>query len=100
MESNTLKTIQTLAKVGRVISKVIFILCIVGFCLCICGIISLAAGARDLKIGGVTLQSMIQDETGASMGTLYASAAIGAVLFAAECVLAKFSEHYFKRELG
>ena len=100
METNTLGIIQTLAKIGRVISKVIFIICLVCFCLCICGIISLAAGAQKIDIGGVTISGMIEDEAGVSVGTMYAGMTVAAILLAAECVLAKFSEHYFNRELG
>ena len=44
MENNskTLQTIQTLCKVGRILSKIAFIICIVGAALCVAGIISLA----------------------------------------------------------
>lgn len=48
----TLITIQTLAKIGKILSKIIFICCIVGFCGCIVGIVSLAIGAESLKLGG------------------------------------------------
>ncbi len=38
---STLKTIQTLSKIGRILSKTVYICCVVGFCGCIVGIISL-----------------------------------------------------------
>ena len=97
---NTLKTIQTLAKIGKVFSKIIFVCCIVGFCGCIVGIVSLAIGAEAFKLGGVTVHSMIENEAGMNMPTLYASMAVGLIFCAAEAVLCKFAEIYFKNELA
>ncbi len=97
----SLKTIQTLFKIGKVISEIIFICCIVCFCLCAAGIVSTALGVDGLKIGGVTLKSFIQDETASvSTGTIFANLAAGAVVCAGEAVLSKFAHHYFKRELA
>lgn len=96
----TLKTIQTLAKIGRILSKIIFILSIVGFCGCLAGLISLAVGFTAIQIGGVTLHSIIENKAGLTMGTLYAAMTGGMILCAAEAVLSKFAEHYFKRELA
>ena len=98
--NNTLKTIQTLAKVGKILSKIIFVCCIVGFCGCIAGIVSLALGAETFKLGGVTVHSMIENKAGMNLPTLYASMAVGALFCAAEAVLCKFSENYFKNELA
>ena len=52
---NTLKTIQTLSKIGKILSKIVFICCVVAFCGCIATIISLAFGAETLRIGGLLL---------------------------------------------
>ncbi|MBR0163022.1 MAG: hypothetical protein IJQ02_17355 [Oscillospiraceae bacterium] len=98
--NNTLKTIQTLAKVGRILSKIIFVCCIVGFCGCIVGIVSLAIGAETFKLGGVTVHSMIENKAGMNLPTLYASMAVGLLFCAAEAVLCKFAEIYFKNELA
>jgi len=95
----TLKTIQVLAKVGRILSKIIFILCIVGFCGCIVGILGLALGLESLKIGDVTIHGLIEEKAEITMPTLYAAMAVGIVYCAAEAVLCKFSETYFKNEL-
>ena len=97
---NTLKTIQTLAKIGKVFSKIIFVCCIVGFCSCVVGIVSLALGAETFKLGGVTIHSMIENEAGMSLPTLYASMAVGLLFCGAEAVLCKFAEAYFKHELA
>ena len=96
----TLKTIQTLSKIGKILSKIMFIFCIVGFCGCIVGILSMALGAPTLKFGGVTLESILNTEAEVTVGTVYAAMAAGMILCAGEAVLAKFAEHYFKREFA
>ena len=96
----TLNTIQTLSKIGKVLSKMVFIFCVIGFCGCIVGILSMALGAPTLKFGGVTLKSILNTEAEVTVGTVYAAMAAGMILCAGEAVLAKFAEHYFKRELA
>lgn len=96
----TLNNIQKLSKIGKVLSKIVFIFCIVGFCGCIVGILSMALGAPPLKIGGVTLKSILNTEAKVTIGAVYAAMATGMILCAGEAVLAKFAEHYFKRELA
>ena len=91
---NTIITIQTLAKIGKVFSKIIFIFCIVGFCGCIVGIVGLALGADSFKLGGVTFRSIIENDAGLS------PMAVGLLFCAAEAVLCKFAEAYFKHELA
>ena len=95
----TLKTIQTLSKIGKIISKIMFICCIVGFCVCIVGIIDLSLGTPVLKLGGVTLESVLQNKADVTPGTMYASVAAAAILCVGEGVLAKFAVRYFDREL-
>lgn len=96
----TLNIIQKLSKIGKVLSKIMFIFCIIGFCGCIVGIFSMALGAETLKFGGVTLESILNTEAEVTIGTVYAAMAAGMILCAGEAVLAKFAEHYFKRELA
>lgn len=96
----TLKAIQVLSKIGKIISTVIFILCIVGFCGCLLGIIGLAAGFAILKFGGITLHNIIEVKANMSMGTLYTILSVSMLYCAGEAVLCKFSEHYFRRELN
>lgn len=95
----TLKIIQTLAKIVQIVSKIVFICCIVGASGCVLGIISLACGLEGIKIGGVTLKNIIQNEAGYSVGTLYTQMAASVFLCAGEGVSAKFAEVCFKREL-
>lgn len=96
----TLKVIQTLAKIGKILSKIVFICCIVGACGCVVGIISLAAGVEALKFGGVELKNILQNEAGVSASSLYCYMAASIFLCAGEGVVAKFAEIYFKNELS
>ena len=96
----TLNTIQTLSRIGKVISTIIFVCCIVGFFGCIVGIICMALGMEAVKLGGVTLKGMVESESGMTTGNIYAAMACGAVLCAGEALLAKFAERYFTRELA
>ena len=98
---NTLKTIQVLARIGKILSKIVFICCIVGACGCAAGIVSFALmGEAPLKLGGVTIHSMIENSAGMSIPALYAAMAVGMVFCIAEAVLSKFAEIYFKNELA
>lgn len=96
----TLNVIQKLSKIGKVLSKIMFIFCIVGFCGCIAGILSMALGAPTLKFGDVTLEGILNTEAEVTIGTVYAAMVAGMILCVGEAVLAKFAEHYFKRELA
>lgn len=95
----TLKAIQTISKICKIVSKVLFVLCIVGFCGCVTGVIALAACAETITIDGVTFSVFLYDNTKTSVGTMYSYMAVGMIACAAEAVLAKFAEHYFNREL-
>ena len=97
--SKTLKTIQTLAKIGKIFCKIIFICCIIGFCGCVIGIVSLGLGVESFKLGGVSIHSMIESSAGMSQPTLCAYMAVGAVMCAAEAVLCIFAQAYFTKEL-
>lgn len=96
----TLKTIQVLSKIGKILSKIVFIFSIIGFCGCAAGIISLAVGAETLKIGDVTIEGLIMNNSGYSIGTMYASMSAIMILCAGKAILAKFAECYFKSELA
>lgn len=98
---DTLKTIQVLARIGRILSKIVFICCIVGACGCAAGIASFALmGDTAFKLGGVTIHSMIENSAGISAPALYAAMTAGMVLCIAEAVLSRFAEIYFKNELA
>lgn len=97
---NSLKTIQVLAQIGRVLSKIVWIFCIVGAAGCLVGIASLAVGVDEvLKIGGVTIHGIIGYEAGINISSMYASMTVWMILCLGEIALALFAERYFKNEL-
>lgn len=100
MKTETLKTIQTLSNLGRILSKIAFVLSVVAFCLCFAGILSLAFFPESIKVGGVTIQGLVQASDTLTEGTLYATMAASAVMLAGEAVLAKLAEKYFRNELA
>ena len=93
---NSLKTIQTLSKIGKILCKIAFVFAVIGFCGCIVGMISLSVGGNILKLGGVTIHGIISENLDYAEGSL-----IGwLVVCAGEAVLAKYAELYFKNELA
>lgn len=98
---NTLAVIQVLAKVGKVLSTIVFVLAIVCGALCAAGIVSLAfIPAEGIQLGGTTLRGLVDQTAGVDTGKLYASMAAGIVLCVGEAVLAKLAQRYFKHELA
>lgn len=95
----SLKTIQTLAKIGKVFSKVIGIISIVAACLCAAGIVSLLLNIGTLQIGGITIHSIIENKAGISVNTLYAILSSSILLCVGEAILCRFAEKYFANEL-
>lgn len=95
----TLKTIQTLSKIGKIFCKVIFILCLIGAIGCAAGIVSLALVPEGLEIGNLTIKGLIEKSSDISVGACYAAMAVGIVYCAGEAVLCKIAEKYFKNEL-
>ncbi len=94
-----LQTIQTIVKIARIVCKVLFVCGIVGICLCVAGIISLALGAPTFKFGGVILESLVQNEAGTSVGSMYAAMAVTAIACVCAVILTRFAIRYFDREL-
>lgn len=95
----TLRTIQTLSKVGKILSTIVCICCIIGFGGCVLGILCVAAGEAVFIINGKSLNDILMETSEMNLDTLYISMAVGAILCAGEAVLAKFARHYFKREI-
>lgn len=97
----TLKTIQTLAKIGKILSKIAFILSLVGACLCVVGLICLPLGSGEiLKIGGVTLHGLLGVSAGEGIKIAAVALSGWLAICICEAVLAKFSERYFANELA
>ena len=69
---NSLKTIQTLSKIGKILCKIAFVFAVIGFCGCIVGMISLSVGRNILKLGGVTIHGIISENLDYAEGSLIA----------------------------
>lgn len=98
--SRSLKTIQTLSKVGRILSKIAMIASIVGGGLCLAGILSVAMGATDvLKWQGITIHGLIEEGSALTSRQQGGAMAAAGILCAAEAVIAGFASAYFRHEL-
>lgn len=95
----TLKIIQTLAKVGKILSKIVFICCIVGLCGCVIGILALVIGGSAAEASGTTLQALLQKETDISLGSVWAAIFVGIFLCIGELIVSKLALNYFEHEL-
>lgn len=101
MKSTTLEILQTVARVGKTLCRILFPLSVVGFCLCIAAIVSFATmGNEALVIGDIGIYGLIRQPEDMTVGTLYATLASGAVLCAGIAVLTKFIAHYLRGMLA
>ncbi len=96
----TLKTIQTLAEIGKVCSKWISICCIIGLCVCGVGALAVLVGADTLKLGGITLHSILETKADVSVGTVLAFLIVAASLCVGEYFVAREAYRYFENELN
>lgn len=97
--SKSLKTIQVLAKIGMIISKVMFILSVVCGIACFVALTALL-GVQELRLGGTDMMEWFMKESGASMEASYYSCVSGFIVCAAQAILCKFSQQYFTNELS
>lgn len=94
----TLHTIQTLAKIGKVISRIVYICAIVALCAGIAGLILLPLGAGAiLKYGGISLNDTLA--SGIGVGAVWAAVLTWTIRVAGEMVVARFAWRYFAGEL-
>ena len=96
--TKTLKTIQTIAKVGRIISKIVFIFSIIGAILCSIGVAALA-GTQNMEIEGPTVAGLIEKEAEIDFVTAVFSCVSAVIACIGSAVLAKFAVIYFTNEL-
>lgn len=65
---DTLKILQKLYRLGRILSKIAYVCTIVAACLCAAGIASFALGAGTLRLGGVKIRGLVRADTSLSEG--------------------------------
>lgn len=95
----TLDIIQTLCKIGKIISKIVYICCIVGIVGCAVGFVAVIIGGEIIKLGGMTLNSILQNEVQIGQGDVWAAIEIGLFLCLGEFFVARMSYRYFDNEL-
>jgi len=99
--SKTLSTIQKLARLGRVLSRIICVCCIVGGIGCLVGITTLIGLSHStVQIGGLTIHELIEKNAELSMGTLYTTMTVGMILCLFESILARYARCFFDCELS
>ena len=96
----TLKTIQTVSKIGKVLSKIVFILSLVGGIGCIVGLLCVAVIPDGIKLGGLTIRGIVEKDGTFSTASVMTKAAVGAILCAGEAVLSKIASNYFTHEVA
>ena len=97
----TLKTIQTLAKIGKILSCIAFIFACIGFGGSVVGALSAAfGGGFAIKLGGVTIYDLFGGARYSELEGVCAALLGWMIVCAGEAVVAKFAELYFKRELA
>lgn len=97
----TLNIIQTLAKIAKIFTKILYICCIVGIVGCIVGMISIPFGDTGIiKIGGVSVYGLIANKTGESLTPLYPTLVGALIICIGQMITAKYSEKYLTNELS
>lgn len=96
----TLNTIQTLSKIGKVLSKICYIFCLIGAIGCAVGLVSLPFADQGIfKIGGVSIHGLIVNRVGIDLTSLYPAITGAMIVCIGQTVTAKFAERYFSHEL-
>lgn len=97
----TLKTIQILSRLGKILSKIVFIGCAIGVAGCAVGMLSLpVAETGVIKIGGVSIHGLIVNRAGIELNSLYPLLIGGLIVCLGQAVTACFAERYFGHELA
>lgn len=95
----TIEIIQKTSMIGKILSKIVYICCIVGLIGCVVGIIGIIVGDHALSFRGLTLHTLIVEEGGESIGTVWAAIVSGIIICIGEFFVAKLSYNYFRNEL-
>ena len=95
--NKTLKTIQIFAKIGKVISTIVFIFSIIGAVITLIALSALI-GLKDIQLEGKTFVSLLE-ESGLNFVTAIFSLAVAFISCIGSAVVSKFAEIYFSNEL-
>ena len=95
----SLTTIQKLAKLGKILSTLIFVLSVFFFCFNTFQLVVFSIKGSAVLSNGAGLGGFTSTESSMTLKAGYGTLAIFLIVRAGDAVLAKFAEHYFKREL-
>ena len=96
----TLKTVQTVCKVCKIFAEIAFVMLVVIASVCAFAAIGIGAGSIDVfKIGGVSIIGEAMQQSAVTPEMMLAVLVSAAIVSAAEAVVAKFVNVYFKHEL-
>lgn len=98
--SKSLKTVQTICKVCKVLAEIAFVMFVVIVALMLVAAIFTGTGKMDalMSSGALVLDEMLQ-QTGVTQDYMVAEFVCLTIIIAAEAVVAKFINVYFKHEL-
>ena len=95
-KSKNCKILLTIAKIGKILSKVAFVLSIIGIIGCFVGLISNVFGSgKAFKIGGVTIYGLLADFDAYNVKSINITLVAWLIVCIGQAVLAKFAELYF-----
>ncbi|MCQ2449494.1 MAG: hypothetical protein MJ132_04825 [Clostridia bacterium] len=106
--SSSLKVIQTLAKIGKILSKIVYICCIIGMIGCLVGGICFACfgkgsvhiGSFEIKsFGDIQIHGLIEEDINLSVGAIYAAILTGFIASLGGFITSTFGVRYFKHQL-
>ena len=95
-KSKNYKILQTIAKIGKILSKVAFVFSIIGICGCFVGLLSNIFGSGKVFNGGVTIYGLLADFDAYNVKSISAALVAWLIVCVGEAVLAKFAELYFR----
>ena len=96
----SLTTIQKLAKLGKILSTLIFVLSVFFFCFNTFQLVVFSIKGSAVLSNGAGLGGFTSTESSMTLNSGYGTLAIFLIVRAGDAVLAKFAAHYFKRELA
>lgn len=96
----SLQTLRTLAGIGRILSKIVFVFAVVGVCLSVAGMSTLPFSFKAFEIGKVKILGLLDLGREDNIPVVYMHLGLAAVICAAHAVIAKFAEVYFRNELA
>lgn len=93
---NSKKTIDTIVKISEVFCRVVYICSIVCLCISAVGFVLIPYGGEILKIGGVTINNIIDVEDTTSLFPFFAEGIINCIGF---IILTREAQRYLRLEI-